>query len=128
MAKKRELTEKQQAFLEALFNDAEYDFKKAKEIAGYADSVPAWTIVKTLRQEIIERAEMVLAFNAPKAAFSLTSVMDDPVQLGAKEKMSAAKEVLDRVGVVKTERVSVEGEAAGIFILPAKKAAITEDE
>ena len=43
-----------------------------------------------------------------------------PTQLGIKEKMMAAGQILDRAGVVKTERVNVES-SGGLFILPPKQ-------
>jgi hypothetical protein len=46
--------------------------------------------------------------------------LDDPTQLGIKEKMMAAGQILDRAGVVKTERVNVES-SGGLFILPPKQ-------
>ena len=44
----------------------------------------------------------------PKAAVAFGQALIDPTELGVKEKMSAAKEVLDRAGIVKTERVEVQ--------------------
>jgi hypothetical protein len=43
----------------------------------------------------------------------------DPTELGLKEKMSAAKELLDRTGLVKTEKMQVES-TGGVMLLPAK--------
>jgi hypothetical protein len=40
--------------------------------------------------------------------------------------MSAAKEVLDRAGIVKTERVEVQA-SGGLFILPPKEQDATTD-
>ena len=56
----------------------------------------------------------------PKAAVAYASALDDPTQLGIKEKMMAAGQILDRAGVVKTERVNVES-SGGLFILPPKQ-------
>jgi hypothetical protein len=54
-------------------------------------------------------------------------VLDDPTALGAKNSVAAAKEVLDRVGIVKKEKLEVSSEDGnGIFILPAKRS--DEDE
>ena len=47
--------------------------------------------------------------------------MDGPVPPDSREKMAAAREILDRgVGVVKTDRLEVEGVKAGIVFLPPK--------
>jgi hypothetical protein len=57
--------------------------------------------------------------NAPKAAYAVVGAIDDPTQLGIKEKINAAKDFLDRAGFVKTEKVVVEA-TNGVMILPAK--------
>jgi len=63
-----------------------------------------------------------LAYNAPKAAFGMVGVIDDPTALGAKNSVAAAKEILDRVGIVKKEKLEVSSEdGSGIFILPPKR-------
>ena len=46
-------------------------------------------------------------------------VLLDPTQLGVREKMAAAKDILDRTGFAKTEKVEVGGTGA-IFYLPPK--------
>jgi hypothetical protein len=58
---------------------------------------------------------------APKAAVAMINAIDDPTELGLKEKMSAAKDLLDRAGLVKTEKVQVESSTGGVMILPAKE-------
>ena len=65
---------------------------------------------------------MMLAMNAPKAAFGIVAVLNDPSALGARNAISAAREVLDRTGLVKKEQVEVSGNSAGIFILLPKTA------
>ena len=67
-----------------------------------------------------------MARNAPKAAVALTSAITDPTQLGIKDKMSAAKEVLDRIGLIKTERLQVEA-SGGVILLPPKNP-VEEDD
>jgi len=47
-------------------------------------------------------------------------VMQDPADLGVKEKMAAAKDLLDRAGFTKTEKVEVKS-SDPLFILPAKE-------
>ena len=46
--------------------------------------------------------------------------LQDPTQLGIKEKMTAAKDVLDRAGLGKVEKVDVTS-GGGIFYLPPKE-------
>ena len=116
------LTDKQSAFLEALLGEARGNIRAAMNIAGYSKTTATTEVVGPLREEITERAGMMLAINAPKAAFGIIDVLDDPSALGARNAISAAREVLDRSGLVKKELVEVSGNAGGIFILPPKTA------
>ncbi len=116
----RELTEKQVKFLEVLFEQAGGDILRAKELAGYSDNSPTTDIIKGLKEEIMERTQLYMARNAPRAAMSLVSGMIDPTELGLRDKLSAAKDLLDRVGLVKTEKVQVEA-TNGLMILPPKE-------
>ena len=115
----KNLTEKQAAFLAALFDEAAGDVVKAKLIAGYAESTSTTDIVKGLRDEVLEATQLFMARNAPKAAMAMVSGITDPTELGIKEKMTAAKELLARSGLVKTEKLQVES-SGGIMLLPAK--------
>ena len=118
----KELTDKQAAFLEALLGEARGNIRLAMDMAGYSKSTKTTEVVAPLKEEITERAGMMLAMNAPKAAFGIVDVLDDPSALGARNAISAAREVLDRSGLVKKEQVEVSGNAGGIFILPPKTA------
>ena len=51
---------------------------------------------------------------------SLVGGMIDPTELGLRDKLNAAKDLLDRVGLVKTEKVQVES-SNGLMILPPKE-------
>lgn len=113
------LTDQQRLFLEVLFDQAGGDVVKAKKLAGYHDTYPTSSVVKTLQDEIVEATKTFLARNGAKAAIGLVSVLDNPIELGVKEKMAAAKDILDRIGVAKTEKVDIS--ANGIFVLPAKR-------
>jgi hypothetical protein len=118
-----ELTEKQKVFLSALFGEANGEPRAAAEIAGYAPtSYPK--VVQGLKDQIIERAETVLAAHSPKAALSIANAIDDDGSIpGASIRMEAAKQILDRVGLVKKEKIDINAKVAhGIFILPAKEA------
>ena len=53
----RKLTEKQQKFLDVLFDEANGDVLTAKKLAGYADSNSTTEIVKALKEEIVEVTE-----------------------------------------------------------------------
>lgn len=114
------LTEKQEAFLEALMGEARGNIREAMRLAGYSDTTRTTEVVGPLKEQIIERASMMLAMNAPKAAFGMVGVLDDPTALGARNQINAAKEVLDRTGLIKKEQVEVKATGGGMFILPPK--------
>ena len=113
------LTDKQQTFLDALFGEAQGDPKIAGEIAGYADYHQP---LKSLKDEIIDRAEKLLAAFAPRASMGMINALqEDGSTPGASIRMEAAKQILDRVGLAKREKVDINAKVAhGIFILPPK--------
>ena len=122
----RQLTEKQQKFMAVLFDEAGGDMVLAKKMAGYSDATTTTEIVKGLKEEILEATQMYMARNAPKAAMAMTGALYDPTELGIRDKMSAAKELLDRVGLVKTEKMQVEA-SGGVMLMPPK-APVEEDD
>ena len=122
----RQLTEKQQKFLAVLFDEAAGDMVAAKKLAGYSDASGTADIVKGLKEEILDATQMYMARNAPKAAIAMTHALYDPTELGIRDKMSAAKELLDRVGLVKTEKMQVEA-SGGVMLMPPK-AVVEEDD
>lgn len=63
---------------------------------------------------------MMLAINAPKAAFGIVDMLDDPSAMGARNSISAAREVLDWTGLVKKEQLEVTANTGGISIVPPK--------
>ena len=118
----RQLTEMQEKFLNALFGEAGGNYAKAMRIAGYAPSTKSHALIQSLRSEIIERAELQLAVNAPKAVMSMVGILDDPTALGNREKLVAAQQLLDRVGLSRVEKINVSSDKPmGLFILPEKK-------
>jgi hypothetical protein len=116
----RELTDKQQKFLQVLFDEASGDVAMAKRLAGYAEGTSTTDIVTGLKEEILEATQIYMARNAPQAAVALAGGMLDPTQLGIRDKLSAAKELLDRTGLVKTEKMQVES-TGGVMLMPPKK-------
>ena len=95
------------------------DVVQAKKLAGYNTSSSTSSIVESLKDEIFDATKTYMSRVGPKAAVAYASALDDPTQLGIKEKMMAAGQILDRAGLIKTERVSVES-TGGLFILPPK--------
>ena len=120
----RNLTEKRQKFLDVLFEEAGGNLVTAKKLAGYADAVTSRQVAEPLAEEIAALTKKFIASSATKAAYSMFEVMNNPTDLGNKEKMAAAKDVLDRSGFIKTEKVEVSA-ASPLFILPQKS---DEDE
>ena len=116
----KKYTDKQEAFLEALMGEAKGNMREAMNIAGYAKTTKITEVVKGLKEEVIDRASLMLALNAPKAAFGIVDVLDDPSSMGARNSISAAREILDRSGLVKKEQVEVTNTGGGMFILPPK--------
>ena len=121
MTEKRELTEKQNLFLEALMSEeCKGNIKKAMNVAGYAENTSSTVVVSALKDEINERASMVMAMNAPKAAWGMVEVLDDPGSMGARNAIAAASQILDRTGLVKKEQIEVKNTGEAMFILPPK--------
>ncbi len=118
---KRSLTASQEKFLDALFGEAKGNPKKAGELAGYSEhSYPK--IVRNLKSEIVSRAEGYLATYSAKAATKMVDMMDeDGTTPHASIRLEAAKQILDRIGIAKKEKIDINLKAMhGLFILPAK--------
>jgi hypothetical protein len=115
----KQLTEMQQKFLDVLFEEAKGDALQAKRLAGYSDNVGTTQVVASLEDEIADLTKKFIARSATKAAYSMSEVLDDPTALGNKERMVAAKDLLDRGGFVKTDKIEVKSDNP-LFILPAK--------
>ena len=121
----KELTEKQRKFLDVLFDEANGDVTQAKLLAGYAPTSSTSDIVRGIKEEVLEATQMFMARNAPRAAVAMTGALNDPTELGIRDKMTAAKELLDRTGLIKTEKVQVEA-SGGVMLMPPK--AVVEDD
>jgi hypothetical protein len=117
---KRALTEMQEKFLDVLFEEAEGDPLKAKKLAGYSSNVSTSSITASMAEEIYDLTRKFIAQSSTKAAFTMYKVMGDVDMLGAKEKMAAAKDLMDRAGFTKTEKIEVSTKEP-VFILPSKK-------
>lgn len=116
----KKLTEKQQKFLNVLFEEAQGDFVKAKKLAGYSENTSTADIVRALEGEFASRTEDFFKVSSAKAAYSLFDILNDPTALGNREKMNAAKDILDRAGFKPKEKVEVSAPNP-LFILPAKQ-------
>ncbi len=89
-------------------------------MAGYSDTTSTTFIVESLKDEITDKTRSYFARTAPKAAMAMVGALYDPTELGIRDKMTAAKDLLDRAGLGKVERVDVTT-GGGVFYLPAKE-------
>ena len=115
----RQLTDKQQKFLDVLFEEAGGSVILAKKLAGYSETSSTSDITKGLKDEILEATQLYMARNAPQAAVAIAGSLSDPTQLGVRDRLAAAKELLDRTGLIKTEKVQVET-SGGVVLMPPK--------
>jgi hypothetical protein len=117
----KNLTDTQEKFLDALFGEAQGNPRRAGELAGYSEhSYPK--VLRNLKDEIVKRAENYLAIHSAKAATKMVNMLDeDGTTPHASIRMEAAKQILDRIGLVKKDQLDVNMNVKhGIFILPAK--------
>ena len=115
----RELTIKQQTFLQVLFDEADGDYTKAKRLAGYSETTGASEVLRSVKDEVLELTKEYMAMNAPRAARAMVNVLERPSELGNQHRLNAAKELLDRIGIHKTDKVEV-STPNGIMLLPPK--------
>jgi len=119
---KKSLTDTQEKFLDALFGEAQGSPRRAGELAGYSEhSYPK--VLRNLKDEIVKRAENYLAIHSAKAATKMVNMLDeDGTTPHASIRMEAAKQILDRIGLVKKDQLDVNMNLKhGLFILPAKE-------
>lgn len=114
------LDEREQYFLDILFDECDGDFSLAMSKAGYPKDTPVGELRRKLSKEIKKASKEYIVSLTPKAAVSLGSVLGTPDALGNKNLLSAAKEILDRGDVNKEEKAFDLPENA-IVILPPKK-------
>ena len=123
----RKLTDKQQSFLDVLFEEAKGDPSHAAKLAGYSHKVPVGQITSALIDEINDLTRKFIAQSSTKAVYTMYNVLDTEDMLGAKERMAAAKDLLDRAGFAKTEKVEIKA-VEPIFILPSKNSDDDDDD
>ena len=117
----KSLTDTQEKFLNALFGEAQGNPRRAGELAGYSEhSYPK--VLRNLKDEIVKRAENYLAIHSAKAATKMVNMLEeDGTTPHASIRMEAAKQILDRIGIVKKDQLDVNMNLKhGMFILPAK--------
>ena len=124
-------TDKQKEFFNCLVEgakkgeDGKLSFTTVPEAAEKAgiNLQYAYKIVKEFKDYYIDRLQYKLLLHAPQAIQAIIDGMSfDGKQLGIKERLEASKDVLDRAGFVKKDKVELTVDTAkGVFILPAKE-------
>lgn len=114
------LTKVQQEFIDALFGEAVGNFDKAKKLAGLPSTASVDAILSNgVKEAIIDRAKNELSVGAAEAVFGLRDIIISPTTPGAKVKLAAVTQLLDRINVTKDEKLQIDTQG-GIFILPSK--------
>tara|TARA_R100000306_G_C4329108_1_gene119281 strand:- start:197 stop:646 length:450 start_codon:yes stop_codon:yes gene_type:complete len=118
----RNLTEKQAAFLDALFDNGG-KILEAMRTAGYKTSRSS--LMKSMRDEISARTKDFLAVNGVKAAYRIVEGLDADGTTPLNQmdmRIKSAESILDRIGVSKKQTTEITGQVVhGVVLLPAKK-------
>ena len=127
-SKKRELSDQQKAFLDALFENGG-NFSRACEVSGYSQGSIGY-LKESLADEIIERSRSILAGGAIKAANKLVATIDaDEIQRGDNIRLQAAESLLNRVGLGKQETHNHNVQAVhGVVLLPPKQEMVVDPD
>jgi len=116
------MTELQEKFLDALLGEARGNVTRAAEIVGCHPAY-GFSLVQKFKDKIIQRAEEILALHAPQAAFGMVDALNGKSSgpSSGKIRLEAAKQILDRAGIVKKDELKVDvGNKGAIIIFPAK--------
>ena len=118
---KRELTEKQEIFVDTLLQNGG-NVTAAMSVAGYKPNSRQW-LVRSVKDEILNRTEHLLALNSARAAQRIISTIDDDgTEPRAEIKLKAAESRLNRVGLGRKDTVQHNVTALhGVVLLPTKK-------
>ena len=120
---KKDLTKKQETFLDTLFSNGG-NVIEAMEVAKYHPSSRS-NLLRSVRNEIIERTRSSLSGAAVKSAKRIEEALDADGTIPTSQmetRMKAATDILDRVGVSKRQEIDIRAEVIhGVVLLPAKK-------
>lgn len=117
--KKTGLTEREEYFLDILFDKHRGNIRSAMDDAGYPSMTPTRHVTTKLNAHIAEAAKAYLSANSAKASIELVGIINDPTTPGANTSLKAIKEVLDRSGIKEQESEDRTVEK-NVIILPAK--------
>jgi hypothetical protein len=119
-----ELTDLQRSFYDAFFSEeCGMNKYKAREMSLYSNKTMMHHILRgKLSEAMIENAYNMLASEAPQSVLKLTDIRDEKLAgPSASNALAACREILDRAGVVKNERMEIKQEIRNaIVLLPAK--------
>lgn len=118
----KKLTDKQEKLLEFLYSDQfTGDIRAAADYAGYSRNSDLVDILRGIREEFLDRSELSLLMKTPKAIKVLAEILDSPKPLGSDTRLKAATEIMDRIGLVKKEKVEIKADIGNaLLILPSK--------
>jgi hypothetical protein len=127
-SKKKELSEREELFLQSLF-DCQGDIRRAAELAGYNPKSAYWLRDK-LSEEIIERTRNYLAAHSLRAAQRVVDTVDNPdLDRGSDLRLKAANSILDRSGISAKQEHNHTVEAVhGVVLLPPKQEIVIDHE
>ena len=124
--RKPALTDKQETFLDALFDNVG-NVRQAADIAGYAPGSVTW-LRERLADEIVDRTRTMLAGQSLRAANRIVDIVNAPdIERGDELRMKAAEAILNRVGLGKQETINHNVQAVhGVVLLPPKKEVVID--
>ena len=124
---KKELTDRQEAFVGALIRNGG-SVPKAMKTAGYEATSRSW-LVNSVSNEIVDRTQNYLATHGMKAATNLINALDeDGMTPKGDIRLKAAESLLNRIGIGSRETVDHNVTALhGVVLLPNKREEVIVD-
>ena len=113
-------TPQKRNFLDALLEEARGNIRATMNLAGYSLNTKTAEVVGLSKEEITERAGIMLAMNAPQAAFVIVDVLDNSSAIRVRDAISNSGEILDRMRLVKKEQVEITAKTGGMFVFTPK--------
>lgn len=124
-----EFNEKQSKVLDVLFKEGiNGDLRKAMNEAGYTSSysITVFLSAEGMQEAVRKETNLFLASTSSKAVGTIYGMLEGKGKLGDKEKLAAAKDLLDRTEFKGTDKVEIEV-SSPLFILPPKEDDEEED-
>ncbi len=96
--------------------------KDACAEVGYMHVNVCYEILRKYKDYVLDCMAHQLMLAGPTAIVKMKDMLEEgAVAPGANTRMEAAKQILDRIGLIKKEKIEIEATQGGIFILPSKK-------